>query len=577
MRRVFVGHRGVGKTSLLQRHQTYFPQIPHFDLDQQIENKTQVSISDYFNQHSEIRFRQIENEVYQDLVLKHKEFTIAVGAGFDPKNINQETEEIIFVSRATDYAGRLFLNRPRLNPEISPLDESKKRYLERNIHFVQRATRIYHMPEGIESANELEASILFEDYHIQKAYYTLSVPEIIKLKTILKNHSGVELRTDLIDSKTIQQIIDKNANFNWLVSYRTVENLDLPANCQVDWDIQLGTVPSVLSSQITIYSSHDENIDVGIVKLRSYPNSHLKLCPIIESFDDLKKGLDWQQADPDKRSFLPSSADGRWVWFRQLAKYFQKINFIRNFINLPDQPSVYEWLILPDSKPKAWAAVLGQPVYFSRTPLIHQSYFAEKESFVTRISLSAEDLKTNLTWLNELGLTYAAVTSPLKETAFDLSTSLSTEAKNLKSVNTLLIQTNSISGHNTDLSGFEKLVEDIKFHSQDTIAVWGGGGTLEMIKSVFPKAHYYSSQTGSPRNEKISHPADIKTLIWAAPRLSNTVFPGPEFDLIQVIDLNYIENSMGLEYVIEKNINYISGLKMFKQQAAKQQEYWSSK
>ncbi len=55
MRRVFIGHRGVGKTSLLRRHQGYFPDVAHFDLDAEIEKSQQHQI--FFkikaNQHSE--------------------------------------------------------------------------------------------------------------------------------------------------------------------------------------------------------------------------------------------------------------------------------------------------------------------------------------------------------------------------------------------------------------------------------------------------------------------------------------------------------------------------------------------
>ena len=42
MKRVLIGHRGVGKTALLERHQTYFPDIEHFDLDQEIEKRKKI-------------------------------------------------------------------------------------------------------------------------------------------------------------------------------------------------------------------------------------------------------------------------------------------------------------------------------------------------------------------------------------------------------------------------------------------------------------------------------------------------------------------------------------------------------
>lgn len=573
MKRVFIGHRGVGKTSLLKRHQEYYPDVPHFDLDAEIEKQTGISVQQHFENASETEFRQVEVKIYESIREKNTEYVIALGAGF---NVNQIAldDEVVFVTRITDADGRLFLNRPRLNPETTALDESKKRYVERQSLYLARADQIYDLPEGLEDPNDTEKSILTGHFKISDAYYTLSNNEIEKIESLQKHFDHFELRTDLISVARIQELVAKYSHIHWLVSIRTNDSIHFSNPVQIDCDVDFKFLSD---AKPQIYSSHDKNIVDGIRKLAEYSGAHLKLCPLTESFDELRMGFEWQQEDPVNRSFLPRSDQGRWIWYRQLGKYWQKINFIRNFSSLLDQPSVYEWLGLPAQKPYAWAAVLGKPVYFSRTPVLHQSYFKAKESFVTRIDLSADDFKNHIQWLNQLGLVYAAVTSPLKEVAYELSTELSPEAKQLRSANTLIIQNEKITGHNTDLAGFQFLMKDFLPTQQDQIAVWGGGGTLSMMKQVLPQAHFYSSQTGHLRDSNAVKPAFVESLIWAAPRSTETQFPPDALQIKEVIDLNYTENSMGLEFAVKNKIKYKSGLEMFKQQAVGQQEYWSKK
>ncbi len=577
MKRVLIGHRGVGKTSLLQRHQSYFPEVDHFDLDQVIERQAGRSIGDIFNTDGEQKFRQLELQTYQRLLKENNQYVIAVGAGFNPAYLTSD-EEVIFVSRTTDADGRIFLNRPRLNPETSALGESRKRYIERQSAFLKRADQIYHMPEGIDSENNIERQLLTGEFKITSSVYTLSAHEVSRVSQLKKNYSQIELRTDLIDVGTIENLVGADSNFNWLVSIREEVTPSLPATTQIDCDVNLAIISQV---PVAIYSSHDEKIQIGIDKLNrtTKPNTHLKLCPIVKTFTELRTGYDWQQQDPANRSFLPRSEDGRWVWYRQLSRYLQKLNFIRNFSCIADQPSAYENLVLPIEKPTSWAAVLGKPVYFSRTPLVHEKFFTPRKTFVTKIEITTEELSTNLDWLIQLGLTYAAVTSPLKETAYQLSEDLSPEAKSLKSVNTLYIDQKKVCGHNTDLAGFRFLIEDFISVAPEKIAIWGGGGTLQMIKEVLPQAKYFSSQTGELRDAALTAYLlpEIEILIWAAPRTARTLFPSKDLKITRVIDLNYTENSMGLEFAAERILKYKSGLEMFKQQALKQQEYWSAK
>lgn len=577
MKRVFIGHRGTGKTDLLKRHQQSFPEVPHLDLDQEIENHIGEPLSDYFHQQGEEKFRQIEQDVFKNLTSRllsqQQGFVIALGAGFNVSALPHDIE-VVLVRRLSDPDGRIFLNRPRLNTEMSPLDEYHQRYRQRESRYVEAADWVYHMPEGIEdagpAAHALEQSVLHRDFVVENAYYTLTAQELPQIEQLLRNFSKIELRTDLLEAEYIESLLERYPWHEWLVSVRSGMELNWKRIPLLDADIHY------YREGCQIISCHEDHIDYAIRQLEPFVGKgHLKLSSLVDSIDGLITGYRWQQADPENRSFLPRSSFGRWVWFRQLSSYWQSLNFIRNRTEMADQPSWFEWLSLPEVTPEYWAAVLGRPVHASRSPMQHHEFFHRRKMFFTRVSLNEEEFRQHHGFLSELKLGYASVTSPLKEVAFQISQNPTSVAQALHAANTLMWKEESWCAHNTDLEGFKSLTQHAAVGAQTRIAIWGGGGTLQMMKDVLPQAISYSSQTGKVRdpqnkNEKTSF--DI--LVWAAPRLEKTLFPSEELQVKEVIDLNYVDHSMGLEFAANRKIRYTSGLEMFRVQALHQQKFW---
>lgn len=576
MKRVFIGHRGAGKTSLLARHAKYFPSIPTFDLDAEIEKRINTSIEDFFKMFPEEKFREAELDVFHTLTRSKQDFVISVGAGFPvsyiPLNI-----EVIYVSRMSDQEGRIFLNRPRLNQKLTPLAEYKERYDEREPEFRKRAQFTYHMPEGIENPIDTEEDLLIFDFKINDAYYTLCANEVDYIEQRVQNFLKIELRTDLLTSEQIHYCTQKFPQHNWLISIRNEVKSPLPQQAEFDCDVRF-----YKDQKIQILSTHEDQLEKALQQIAPYENQfHIKLCPLIESFEELRKGYEWQQKDPSKRSFLPRSLTGNWNWFRLHSRYDQHLHFVRSFTEQADQPTVYQWLTMPKTKPAKWAAVVGKPIHFSRSPVRHETFFKKMNTYMCAISMRPIELENNIDWLYQLGLSYLAVTSPLKEIAYKLATSSSDKAEELKSVNTLAIDDEKISGHNTDLGGFALLASRLKLADSRTVAVWGGGGTLQMLKKVLPKATFFSSQTGQDRDNKVNQTADFNVVVWAAPRTPQTTLPPLDWPVQLVVDLNYAENSMGIEYAqklisLEKNVQYISGINMFNEQARQQQQFWSA-
>jgi shikimate 5-dehydrogenase len=198
---------------------------------------------------------------------------------------------------------------------------------------------------------------------------------------------------------------------------------------------------------------------------------------------------------------------------------------------------------------------------------------------VYAIDIEEDDFNTAFSVLDQIGLRAAAVTSPLKIPAAKIVKKLSPTASQFQSVNTLY-KDQVWFGENTDLEGFQRLVDQhLKNSPLQSIAIWGGGGTLPIIQQVLPQALSYSVRTGEMRDLNIDSQEFIKqklegpeVLIWAAGPDAQP--PLADWNPVMVIDLNYREDSLAREYALEVNAQYIDGLLMFKAQAEKQREFW---
>jgi shikimate 5-dehydrogenase len=230
--------------------------------------------------------------------------------------------------------------------------------------------------------------------------------------------------------------------------------------------------------------------------------------------------------------------------------------------------------MMTSPKASSFAAVLGDPVHHSYTPLEHSEFFHKRNIPVFAIQVHRGEWEEALACLREFGLTHAAVTSPHK-----LEAARCCGDSGLIAVNTLFWNSHfqKWQGTSTDEQGFSELIEGIGMLAplQQEIFVWGGGGTMEVLQKALPKAQYFSSRTGElRRGERSLLPPQPKILIWAAPRLEGTLFPPVEWIPKMVFDLNYKEDSMGKEYAQKSGAGYESGLVMFNAQAREQRLFW---
>lgn len=124
--------------------------------------------------------------------------------------------------------------------------------------------------------------------------------------------------------------------------------------------------------------------------------------------------------------------------------------------------------------------VIGWPIEHSLSPVIHNSAFAAlgMDWVYVPLPVVPPQLPAALEGLWALGFAGANVTMPHKTRAAEVIEDLSEDARLLRSVNTIVVGSEGLSGHNSDALGFERFLrEDAGFDPVGrTALVFGAGG-----------------------------------------------------------------------------------------------------
>jgi 3-phosphoshikimate 1-carboxyvinyltransferase len=604
-KRVFIGQRGVGKTSLVKA-------LGGADLDDEIAVQAKVSINTLFTSVGETAFRAKEADALATLISKGTDL-IALGAGFEWTSRSLKLlkdHRKVWVRRPTDASGRIFLDRPRLDPSLSALDEFFVRGEKRAVGYATVNDQTLILPEGSESKREHESigrshehTLLFGNPSFKNASITIpqiSLASVESLERYLDLRQNwqlrfFEIREDLLNPQLeittltaiCRRLIQRVGAEHVLWSRRLaspslalqkIDEFFAKQNVTCDIDQELWATASPRTPKVI--SSHSD--------LPPRPNGDVFLkwsptVPLTDPWSFLERGHRWWLEDIENRVFLPrtesSETYSRWTWYRVLtANLFRPlITFIREDEGSSlDQPTLLEWLFEDQPKTTDWGAVLGSPVYFSRSPQFHGPRFFA-------IPVQADEFPDAMRVLEFLGMKKAAITAPLKQTAHDWISGqtqgeLTSRARRLGAINTIVKVGSGWSAENTDLLGFEDWIQSLGLlNTRGPVVVWGGGGTVNMVKSVFAGAVEYSARTGQPRGTIESEAFEPQIVIWAVGRNQFTGnFPPPAWRPEFILDLNYTEDSPGREYAskIQFPQNYFSGLDFFRRQAQFQTLFW---
>jgi len=77
---ILLGYMGCGK-STIANSLSKITNIPYVDLDKNIEERTNLSINEIFEQRGEIYFRKLEHEIFVELVNSTENMIIGLGGG----------------------------------------------------------------------------------------------------------------------------------------------------------------------------------------------------------------------------------------------------------------------------------------------------------------------------------------------------------------------------------------------------------------------------------------------------------------------------------------------------------------
>ncbi len=128
--------------------------------------------------------------------------------------------------------------------------------------------------------------------------------------------------------------------------------------------------------------------------------------------------------------------------------------------------------------------VIGNPIAHSLSPELHNYWLKQNNINGTydKEKLSTNDLKNFFLRIKNKEINGANVTIPFKKEVISYLDDLSLEAKSTQSVNTIYCKNDKIIGHNTDIYGFERAINDTGYNlAGKKILILGAGGVVPSI------------------------------------------------------------------------------------------------
>ncbi len=596
---LIIGHRGVGKTSFLKRYGHLFSKV--FDLDTEIEKRSHKKITDIFEQEGEAKFRALEEKTLRELSDELKNETsamIVLGAGYCA-SFWPESFKCLWLQRDSDLFPRYFLDRPLVGTSDSVNFE--KNFRERELLYQSKADFVWTLREGEGLFHEKASTKwIFEDLNFKESHFssdsvlTVFPRKELNLERFIEARKDwglvFEFRNDLWnfekDFDELSRLIRKYSQVRFLLSFRKTHEVNLGIfslpNVLSDWDIALGEAPKGLNvsyfSLHDLHSSLEEELKSLDALLEQKPNSQIKVAPAISSYKDIQLLYGWWKKNPSRKNIFPRSSGNissefekfpKWQWFRLYMKGKQRLNFLREGREgLADQPTLHQWN--ETSSFENFAAILGDPVVHSYSPIFHAEFFKEKKMNFYAIPLSRDELNNEVfSFLENIGAKAFAVTSPLKKHEVLLKNSTPLDANASEVHNTLFkSEVDSVAiwkRANTDSAALKKML------SNHSWIIWGSGAVADQAFEMLENVQLYSASQNLCLKKKGTL-SSRPYLLWAA----GDEAPIPSFkDIQKVFDLSYSSKSMARLYGFHQKIPYLSGLEFFEDQARLQQALWS--
>ena len=191
--------------------------------------------------------------------------------------------------------------------------------------------------------------------------------------------------------------------------------------------------------------------------------------------------------------------------------------------------------------------VIGNPIKHSLSPKLHNYWLVQNKihAVYEKIKLEENEIEKFILKIKNQEINGCNVTIPFKQKVIPFLDKLSSEAKYTQSVNTICFENGELIGHNTDISGFQKAINNLNYKVKDKkIFILGAGGVVPSIIYALNKMEAYkitvSNRTYKKAEKLKSQFNQINTVEWGEV---------PDFDMIinatslglnnENIDLNF--------------------------------------
>ena len=168
--------------------------------------------------------------------------------------------------------------------------------------------------------------------------------------------------------------------------------------------------------------------------------------------------------------------------------------------------------------------VIGNPISHSLSPKLH-NYWLKKnniDAVYDKKKLEEDEIKNIISEVKDEKINGLNVTVPFKKAVIPYLDELTTSASKTESVNTIYLKNKKVMGDNTDIIGFEKAIDYIKYKViGKRILILGAGGVAPSIIFALKKNGaeeiILSNRTKEKaQNLKKTFP-DIKNVDWGSP------------------------------------------------------------
>ena len=197
--------------------------------------------------------------------------------------------------------------------------------------------------------------------------------------------------------------------------------------------------------------------------------------------------------------------------------------------------------------------VIGNPIEHSLSPRLHNYWIKQNNIKATydKKLINEENIENLIFQIKKGEIDGINVTVPFKKSVIPFIETLTPEANESYSVNTIYVKDKKIIGHNTDIAGFELGIRHLKYNIKDKkVFILGAGGVVSSIilglKKMGASKIIISNRTMQKAKDLKKNYSNLELINWGEI---------PEFDMIiNATSLGLRENDkFGIDFSISGN------------------------